>query len=200
MYLIVVRQGDKYGPEYPQMLRRQAKVSSGLDTLVLGDGIDADIRLERGWPGWWSKLELFRPDLEPIRPFLYVDLDSFILGDVSRLIQDKPYICREWWTNLEGVQSSVMVIAKDTCEIWDTWMEKPREWMGIAGNRGDQWFLNKFQWNYIQDNYPDYVGSYKKHNLEKPRHRIVTFHGKPKPHEVKDGWVKEEWDKWNNGA
>lgn len=197
-YLVVVRQGDKYGPEYPQMLRQQARLSSGLDLLVLGDGVDADIQLEHGWPGWWSKLELLRPDLEPIRPFLYVDLGSFILGDVSGLIQDKPYIARDWWQrynqNLK-LQSSVMVIPKDTTELWGRWMEHPQKWMRDLW--GDQAFFEKFRWNYIQDHYPDYVGSYKMHSVEKPTTRVVTFHGKPKPPDVKEGWVKEEWDKWN---
>ena len=44
--LIVVRQGDKYGPDYPQIIKRMAKETSNLDTLILGDGEDADIKLE----------------------------------------------------------------------------------------------------------------------------------------------------------
>ena len=193
--LCLVRQGNKYGPEYTRMLRRMAMETSGLDTIVLGDGEDADIRLEFNWPGWWSKLEAFRPDLEGLRPFLFVDLDSFILKDVSSLIRDEPWICREWWTRggqtIGKVQSSVMVIPKDTSEIWETWTLHPLQWMGLWG---DQAFLEKFKWNFIQDEYPDYVGSYKLHNKEKPETRIVTFHGKPKPPDAK-GWPEEIW--WN---
>lgn len=41
------------------------------------------IELRNNWPGWWAKIELFRSDLP--RPLLFIDLDSFLVGDVSRI-------------------------------------------------------------------------------------------------------------------
>ena len=40
--------------------------------------------LKHNWPGWWSKIELFRPDL-PNVPAIYLDLDTIILGDIEKL-------------------------------------------------------------------------------------------------------------------
>lgn len=42
------------------------------------------VPLIHGWPGWWSKLELFRPDALSGR-VLYLDLDVSIVGDLAPL-------------------------------------------------------------------------------------------------------------------
>lgn len=39
------------------------------------------IALEHDWPGWWSKMELFRLP----GPLLYLDLDTVIVGDITPL-------------------------------------------------------------------------------------------------------------------
>lgn len=190
--LVLVRQGDKYGPEYVEILKKQAKETSGLETLVLGDGEDADIPLKYGWQGWWSKLELFRPDIP--KPFIYIDLDSYVLGDISRLLGET-MICREWHPNIKGCgmyQSSVIAVAEQRDDIWNEWMKRPEMWMREL--RGDQNFLEKFLWNCIQDHFPDYVGSYKFHNIEEPTTRVVTFHGKPLAKDA-EGWAKDLWHK-----
>ena len=186
--LIVVRQGDKYGPEYPQILKRMAKETSNLDTLILGDGEDADIKLIHGWEGWWAKMELYRPDLP--RPFIYVDLDSTINEDISDLLLLKGrWISKEWHPNVKGCgkyQSSCMVIEENPTDIWEIFIENPRKWMGQY--YGDQKFIERFEWNTF-----DVVGSYQFHDKDEPKHWITTFHGKPKPHQIQDGWVKEVW-------
>ena len=188
--LILVRQGNKYSNEYVEVLRKQAKETSGLDTIVLGDQSDADIKLKHNLPGWWSKLELFRPDIP--RPFIFVDLDSFILGDISPMLGET-MVCREWSPHVQGrrnVQSSVISIGEQRDEIWDAFISNPLHWMQAAG---DQDFLEKFEWDFIQDKYPNMVGSYKFHDTEEPKHNIVTFHGKPKMADA-EGWPRDLWN------
>nr|WP_145924153.1 hypothetical protein [Halomonas elongata] len=46
--------------------------------------------LAHGWPGWWSKLELFRPHGGDL---LYLDLDTVVRGDLQPLI-DAPAVGR----------------------------------------------------------------------------------------------------------
>ena len=188
--LIVVRQGDKYGPEYPKILRRMAKETSNLDLLVLGDSEDADIKLIHGWEGWWAKMELYRPDLP--RPFIYLDLDSTINENVSSLLTLKGrWISKEWHPNVKGCgkyQSSCMVIEENPTDIWETFIENPRKWMGQY--YGDQKFIERFTWNTFENNE---VGSYQFHDKDTPKHWITTFHGRIKPHKVQDGWVSEVW-------
>ena len=158
--------------------------------MVLGDQEDADIQLKYNWGSWWSKLELFRPDIP--RPFIYVDLDSFILGDISALLGET-LICREWHPNISGcgkVQSSLIAVNEYREDIWETFIERPEHWMQA---NGDQNFLEKFPWEFIQDKYPDMVGSFKLHNREKPIHRVVTYHGHPKQKDAV-GWSQDLWN------
>lgn len=186
--ILLVRQGDKYGPEYAQILKRMARETSNLDTLILGDGEDADIPLAYGWPGWWAKMEIYRPDLP--RPFIYLDLDSVITGDISNLLLLKGrWISHEWHPNVKGCgkyQSSCVVIEENPTDIWEAFNENPTMWM--TQYYGDQKFIERFTWNIF-----DIVGSYEFHDREFPRHPITTFHGKPKPHQIQDGWVNEIW-------
>ena len=186
MYLILVRQGEKYSEDYVKLLKKQAKETSGLETLVLGDQ-NADIPLEYNWKGWWAKMELFRPDLD--KPFYYVDLDSYILQDISHVQTDYRLISREWSPVAQPhhVQSSFMYL-NETQDIWEEWIAKGQ----YEQYWGDQAFLEKFKWEFTQDKYPDLIGSYKWQNLEAPIHRIVTFHGKPNPEDC-EGWAGEIW-------
>lgn len=35
---------------------------------------------------WWCKMNLYHPDLDSLRPFLYLDLDTAVLGDLKPLM------------------------------------------------------------------------------------------------------------------
>jgi hypothetical protein len=112
------------------------------------------VPLEHDWPGWWSKMELYRPDMDWER-VLYLDLDVVILQDLwpfaafpadfgigaafghpRRLKSGVRY----------GYNSSVIVFDREAVElIWQRFQAAPDKWMGIF--RGDQDFL--------QDQFPD---------------------------------------------
>jgi hypothetical protein len=185
--IIVVRQGDKYGPEYPELIRKMAKKTSGLPVFVLGDGEDADIPLEYGWTGWFAKMELYRPDLP--RPFIYVDLDSLIVDDISHLLDLKGrHIAEEWHPRVDWCgkfQSSCMVIEENPEDIWESWNHNVAENLKVLR---DQKFIEHFHWDILPK---DTIGSYRLHSRDNPSHRIVTFHGNPKPFSVESGWVPE---------
>jgi len=66
------------------------------------------------WPGWWSKLLLFR---YATGPCLYLDLDVVIVGDLSRLKSGKLSLPANWaQSGHGGCQSSVMA--------WDSRIER----------------------------------------------------------------------------
>lgn len=46
------------------------------------------IPLTHDYPGWWSKVELFRPDI-PGKRFLYLDLDTLPIGNLTDLVNLK---------------------------------------------------------------------------------------------------------------
>lgn len=41
------------------------------------------------WPKWWSKINMFSPELKELRPFLYLDLDTIVLGSLDQLFPPK---------------------------------------------------------------------------------------------------------------
>lgn len=186
MRAIIVRQGEKYSEDYTKVLTRQIKEHGG-EPIVLGDGEDADIPLSYGYKGWWAKMEIFSDELKHLRPFLYIDLDSFVLGPLPE-IPDKFYMCREWSPHLTGCQSSVMIVPKET-DIWDKFIHDHE----YEKYKGDQIWLSQYCENIIQEDFPGLAGSYKWENQEQPIHKIVTFHGRPKPHNA-TGWTKKVWD------
>jgi hypothetical protein len=60
------------------------------DFYVLTNDMETDlpgtkIKLLYNWPGWWSKMELFRPDL-PCGRTLYMDLDSHVVNDLQPIL------------------------------------------------------------------------------------------------------------------
>ena len=195
--VVVVRQGNLYSGKYVRVLRNQIKKNTTWehDFHVIGDGKDADIPLVRNWKGWFSKLELFSPWNADIRPCLYLDLDTFVLGNIDDLVCSVPTklaMLRDF-NNPDTGQSAIMSIPKDTKQIWKVFTAHADLWMEKYRHAGDQAFLNKFDFDFIQDKFPG-IASYKVHNLQKDPglYRIVCWHGEPKPHQC-DGWVREVW-------
>lgn len=193
MRAVIVRQGDKYTHQYVSALKTQLQ-EQGCEVCVLGDQEDADIKLSHGYKGWWSKLELFSPELKELRPFLYVDLDSFVLGRIPEEWPDKFMMCREWNPKLHDMnikaQSSVMWIPKEVDHIWEAIDVNTTNTCG-----GDQAWLQFFCEAYIPDLYPTLVGSYKFNNKEFPINRIITFHGRPKMKDA-EGWPEDIWKQY----
>ena len=194
--LCTVRVGDKYGPEYGRAFRAQA-ARDGMDVVILGEDVPQQWPQ---WHGWWSKLELFSPAWEKYRPLVFIDLDTFLMRTVRPLLEwadlvSEFWALREWSPGPDDrVQSSVMVLPKDVDAIWWKWQREGPQW--LEDPKGDQAFLRTVDWRALQDKFPGLCGSYKWKNKDAPLDVLVTFHGKPKPHEVADGWAAEWWARW----
>jgi hypothetical protein len=87
--LTILRSGGDFGPQHVQALQRQVKKFAPWRTkfLCLSDmdvpGVDC-IPLKHNWPGWWAKLEMYRPDIKG--DFLYTDIDNVIVGKIDELL------------------------------------------------------------------------------------------------------------------
>lgn len=192
--VVVVRQGDKYSAAYPRMIRQQVGQNTTIpfDFHILGDGDDATTPLRKDLPGWWSKLELFAPWNVDLRPCLFLDLDTYIMGNIDDLLVFDPVrltMLRDFNAPTRG-QSAIMSIPRNPENIWAAFDLKTsmRRYPG-----GDQAYLGQFPMNFLQDRFEG-IYSYKVDKLQDaPRGRICCFHGKPKPHET-EGWAREVWD------
>jgi hypothetical protein len=90
-FICVLRTGGRYGPAHAAALCAAARRHApGLGRLIaLSDAaIDAEgvthVPLRHDWPGWWAKLEAFRPDLGDA-PRLLCDLDTILSGPFAAL-------------------------------------------------------------------------------------------------------------------
>lgn len=193
MRIVAVRQGSKYGPEYPRALAGMIDVAMpGAEFMLLGDGSDADVRLTHGWPGWWAKLELFRPDLNALRPFLFLDLDVLVMDDLAALDMGDCFtmIADFYWQG--HANSSAMWVPRDVAPIWETFTYGSAAVMAQHRKGSDQTFLEVFcsrRWGHTA------IQSYKAHGLAgvpPPGAALICFHGRPKPHDC-GGWAERMW-------
>ncbi len=152
-----------------------------------------------GGRGWWAKMEMFRPELNRIGDFLYVDLDTVItnLIQIEMMVEGQinPVVLADFYFPGTSIGSGLMWLPKD-CRgaIWDRWLLDP---LGhIAKNHGDQDFLTPWLWDAVrwQDLSCFAVVSYKAHlspddgqQFYKPgfddfsKIGVVCFHGNPRP-------------------
>lgn len=164
-------------------------------------------RLIHGWPGWWSKIELFRPGLfSDGDRILYMDLDTVPVGDFSDLwngIGDdgKLIMLRDFYHPAQFSASGVMGWTGDYLKlIYNVFNDDPdlamrsfQEGMPRGDGAFIPWALSKsdgFQ-GYWQDEYPGRLVSYKVHcrdGLPKDA-SLVCFHGKPRPTEIDEPWL-----------
>jgi hypothetical protein len=189
--VVLVRQGSKYDKKYVELLSKQINT----DVITLTDQADTPgktLRLKYGWPGWWSKLELFSPEVEDLRPFLYIDLDSYVLDNIDHYFGGPKFKMVDEFNGWGKSNSSVMWIPKDVNRIWEAWIADPELNMAACGGHGDQKFLGDYAeelWTPLESG----IVSYKNHCVNEPVGTIVQFHGRPKPHEINDGWVADIW-------
>ena len=163
------------------------------------------------WPGWWSKIELFRPGLfEKGEPVLYFDLDTIIVRDVGHLfgtIDCDLVLLRDFYRLQTGWGTGIMGwTAGDLADIYSTFRNRAPEF--ISKFRSDQdyirWHItgSKAEFPAIgvrfwQDEFPTHFVSYKIHCQERgvfpPTAHVICFHGRPRPNEIFGDWVQQFW-------
>lgn len=187
----VLKSGGIYDPSW--VARLQTGVAKHLPVahrFVCLSDIDVScerIRLEHGWPGWWSKIELFRPGLFDGRA-LFFDLDVLPVGDLTPLTTGRGFlIAKDWW--LPGLNSSVMAFDAGDTELFDEFSPAVMRRL-----RGDQdWITERRPHAKTYD--PGLVVSYKAHCGKglPDNARVIVCHGKPKPPEITDEWFHSRW-------
>lgn len=200
----VLRSGGEYKPDH--VLRLRAQVMSylpGADFRCLSDVKVEGVRtvpLVHDWPGWWSKMELFRPGISG--DILFMDLDTSIVGNLADIASVKQLVLMRDIYRPEGLQSSIMYLPERARErIWAAWIDQPQHWMRVFHKGGDQAFLERFWLDHAgrwQEVLPGQIVSWKSHVRQAVQDdesgngsvpdgaRVVIFHGKPRPWDI--GW------------
>ena len=208
----VLRSGGRYTAEWVHRLKRgiERHASEPHRFVCLSDievpGLEV-IPLREGWPGWWSKIELFRPGLLT-GPTLYLDLDVVVVGDLEQIaIAGMGMTMMHEPRRPRYFNSSVMQWWRlDMRMLYDEFVKSPDKYMRRFRSHpriGDQAFISDYlvKGLYLPCAFRDSVGpdavlSYKHDRCElgpRPGTAVVSFHGRPKPSDFTTGWVADAW-------
>lgn len=142
-------------------LKKQFKGPGELEIICLWDKVTQPINLvnvkvlpmKYHWPKWWAKMNIFAPEMEQYRPFLYIDLDTLILNDLSEILPPTPENINKFITlgeftdNLalaklptsKVIYSGIMWIPANNIKIrtiWEKWIKSPEYWMNMPPIKG----------------------------------------------------------------
>ncbi|MFC3072360.1 hypothetical protein [Shinella pollutisoli] len=215
----VLKSGGVYTADWVRKLR--AGVARHLSTAhrfacltdmeqeVDAAGVEA-ISLPELWPGWWSKICLWHPSVGLTGRVLYFDLDSIVVGSLDRIASFPHRFTMAHDFSVGHACSTAMAWNGDFSFITEAFRADPK---GIA-RRYDRMLASEKRIGdqaFIEDQLLSHgeeillfdqvagersIASYKVDRCQGAPcigAAVVAFHGKPKPHEIKTGWVPEIW-------
>lgn len=218
-----VKWGGKYPSSYVEKLHRAVARNLTLPHrfVCLTDdptGLTCETApLPSGLLGWWNKLAVFRPEARELADWiLMLDLDVVITGSMDGLFGQHPHVdapkgpgtpgngkprpdltlTMDWWRPACYNGACYLLRAGAFPEVW-------ADLNPGATNRhwGDQeWMTERIPPARVGLWPATWIASYKTHckngagsHPPPAEAKLVCFHGKPKPHEVGDTWVRELW-------
>lgn len=211
----VLRTGPEYRPYHVQTLRdgvaKYLTIPFRFVCLTdypfhqIGAGMEL-IPLKHGWPGWWSKIELFAKGVLE-GPVLYLDLDTIPCGSLDEIALGHRFTMLQNFWRADRVGSGVMAWRIDMSQIYEAFKLAPQFHMAEfndANKWGDQAFILKhapMDPERFQTKFPDRIVSYKMHcrpgmdpkNPTPGETRVpegaslICFHGQPRP------WTTPLW-------
>lgn len=167
LYWVGDFRGRDFQPEDVHRLYKSvwAHIDRDFDFYVLTNDMSADlpgikIQLKHpdDWPGWWSKMELYRPGIIPALRTLYMDLDSHVIRSLGPILdyegdlvmfetKDRGHIRKHTRQGIEGMvykyQAATILYTPDE---WGWVYEKfLRDWdYYITHYRSDQDILGEW--------------------------------------------------------
>lgn len=185
----VLKSGGDFDAEYVERLRDgvAAHLTIPYRFVCLSDvPVSCErIELRRGWPGWWSKLELF----ELLKgPTLYFDLDTVIVGSLDEIASyPHRFSMLADFVRPATFASGMMAWCGDWSHLANGFSEDAIARYQRHRRLGDQgWIQDRLDRppDVLQRLFPGQIGSRKVRGRDKARERVVCFHGLPRPRDV----------------
>ena len=198
--LCVLKSGGEYDASHVIRLQEQLQEHAPEWKFVcLSDvALPCDTEpLTHDWPGWWSKLELFRFEPAKGEAVVYLDLDSTVQSypwRLAKLAHSAPWSILRDVYRTHGLQSSVMTWSSDAlAPVYELARTRHAEILGRL--RGDQDWIEECVHGgdipspaLIQSDAPGACLSWKADHKRdgKPLGgaEVVFYHGRPRPWEV----------------
>lgn len=210
----VLKSGGVYTVEYVNKLANAIARHSTVDYefVCLTDTPDADfnenvsrtIQLTDDLPGWWSKIEMFKPGLFPGQTCVFFDLDTIILDNIDDILGNdykRLTMLDDFYYPGSGASGVLAWKHDDHTHIYERFFIPELDPMRQC-IRGDQQWIAKSVYTYdtFQALFPGSMVSFKKDCTRTPNNvitppgaKVLCFHGTPKPHELQLIIVKENW-------
>jgi len=223
----VYRSGSRlYTTSYVEILQDMVRrhLSRPYEFVCLSDDERVPCRripLIAGWPGYFSKIELFRQGLFH-GPVLYFDLDTIIHGSLDALADlacKIPFGCVS--DPLGGhMNSSVLMFNVDCSVVFERFdatgfferrLQRHAWWLlrrvglerrvSMGSSYGDQGFTEMcltdagIPITHVDRLLPELFSTfnYSASRDREPPGSICMMMGRPKPHEIATGWVPRSW-------
>lgn len=167
------------------------------------------IPLERDWPGWWSKIELFKRG-QFDGPVLSFDLDTIVVGSLDRVASYPHeftgahdfyhgFFCSTamaWNGDYSFIHEAFAADPNGVAAYYDGLLRAEKR-IGDQAFIEDQLRLAEIKPDVFRDLFSDRtIASYKVHGCMTGYPidaAVVAFHGRPKPHQITTGWVPKIW-------
>jgi hypothetical protein len=218
--------GRHYSTRYVDVLRNMVKRNLTLPHRFVCLSDVEDVPCERipliaNWPGFYSKIELYRPGLFK-GPVLYFDLDTVIHGNIDALAHKAMQSTFGCTSDPKGghFNSSVVSFTVDCSAVFEefgktgTWIQNWHHhvWftlrrfgldglIALGSSYGDQGFTEaSLQEHGVPIVHLDAAlpGTFSIYNYggattSEPAGSVCLMMGRPKPHEISSGWVPQHW-------
>jgi len=185
------------------------------------EGVDTIYQPNAGYrKGWWHKVHMFNPNLNISGRILYFDLDIIVHSNIDKLIvsYDKEFLGirdfnRKFFPSWQYLNSSVMSWIHGSNSF--IWHEYNKDVNSAQKLQGDQDWIWKIARPHIKFWPEDWIQSYKWETRSRsdlilvngkrkfktvndnikpdPRCCVSVFHGDPKPQDVQDKFVVDNW-------
>jgi len=156
------------------------------------------IPLEDKYPGTWSRIQLYSPEMEKYRPFLYVDLDTAVIQSLEHifdLVRDESqFITLEDFWQKGKLATGLVWFPANSDKIKRIW----EVFKGPSGSRMDRFIrmvvtADRY-WQDLTNTIYDFKDKSRKLLTVLPANaNIVCLHGKPRIFQAIEGESAIEW-------
>lgn len=162
------------------------------------------IPLTNDYPGTWARMQLYSPEMEQYRPFLYIDLDMAVIKSLEQifsLIEDptKFITLEDFWQPGQMATALVWFPAKSekVAKVWQEWQKVKKDGFGF---RMDNFLRRVVQPDLFWQRLTETIFDFKPRGYKVVTHvpataTLICFHGKPRIFDAAESSVSLDWVK-----